>query len=151
MAQEKEPVKPLRAVLLLLTLLTAAGAAAEPAAYTPSKVVYDVSSSDPKALQHILDRVSMLQNLYGSDPFEASIVIVLHEGAIPRFSKRGDVKLRDRARSLALGEIIRFRLCAASAKMQGYGAKDFDEFVAVVPMADAEIVKLQQAGYAYLR
>jgi intracellular sulfur oxidation DsrE/DsrF family protein len=144
-------MNPLRYLFPLLALLVSTAATAEPAAYAPARVVYDVSSSNPKALQNILDRVSMLQNLYGSDPFEASIVIVLHEGAIPKFSRRGDVQLRDRARSLALGEIIRFRLCAASAKMQGYAAKDFEEFIAMVPMADAEIVKLQQAGYAYLR
>jgi hypothetical protein len=35
--------------------------------------------------------------------------------------------------------------------MQGYKSTDFPSFVKVVPMADAEIVMLQQQGYAYLR
>jgi len=144
-------MKPIRYLFALLALAATTAATAEPAAYIPTRVVYDVSSSDSRELNHVLDRISMLQNLYGSGPFEASIVVMLHEGAIPRFTKSGDAKLRDRARSLALGDIIRFRVCEASAKMQGYAAQDFDEFIAVVPMADAEIVKLQQAGYAYLR
>jgi intracellular sulfur oxidation DsrE/DsrF family protein len=34
--------------------------------------------------------------------------------------------------------------------MQGYGRGDFEGFIELVPMADAEIVRLQSDGYAYL-
>lgn len=121
--------------------------------YAPAKVVYDVSSPDPKAMGHILDRVSMLQNIYQNDPFEASIVLVIHEGAIPLFGNKDKNRYLDlmlRARSLSLGEIIDFRVCQASAKMQGYKKSDIQDFVSMVPMADAEIVQLQHQGYAYL-
>jgi len=140
---------------LALLLAGFAGAAvAGPPAYAPGKVVYDVSSPDPAEIGRILDRASLLQNLYGNDPLESAIVIVVHEGAIPLFAEggqKGHAALRERARGLALGEVISFRLCRASARMQGFGEGDFDEFVAMVPMADAEIVRLQHAGYAYLR
>jgi len=49
-----------------------------------------------------------------------------------------------------MGEVIQFRLCQASAKMQGYSRRDFEDFIKLVPMADAEIVRLQHGGYAYL-
>ncbi len=138
---------------VVLAAVYAAAAAAEPLAYAPGKVVYDVATPDPAALQHILDRVSLLQDLYSADPLEASIVVVLHDGAIPLFSNRdtGQAPLRDRARNLALGQITRFSLCRASARMQGYDEGDFADYITIVPMADAEIVRLQQAGYAYLR
>jgi intracellular sulfur oxidation DsrE/DsrF family protein len=121
--------------------------------YNPSKVVYDVSTPVAEELGHLLDRASLLQNVYDNNSFEASIVVVVHEGAIPLFAKTSDKHqaLRQRANSLSLGEIIQFRVCAASAKMQGYKSTDFPSFVKVVPMADAEIVMLQQQGYAYLR
>lgn len=122
--------------------------------YAPAKVVYDVSTPEASVLGHILDRISLLQNIYGSDPFEASIIVVVHEGAIPLFAKSSQnqaVKLMQRASSLAVGEIIQFRICKASAKMQGFTEKDFPEFTTLVPMADAEIIKLQHEGYAYLR
>lgn len=141
----------LHALLLAVALLPAAAAGTE--AYAPARVVYDVSSPDPKHLQNILDRVSLLQNLYGSDPFAASIVVVLHEGAIPLFARqqaRFQKNLVARARDLATGEVIRFRLCQASARMQGFTPQDFDRFIEPVPMADAEIIRLQQAGHAYL-
>lgn len=144
----------LRTVALLLAGLAGASFAGEPPAYAPGKVVYDVSSPDAVEVQRILDRASLLQDLYGSDPLEASIVMVLHEGAIPLFAtgdREAHAALQDRARGLALGEIIRFRVCRASARMQGLGEGDFPAFAAMVPMADAEIVRLQGAGYAYLR
>lgn len=144
-------------VLLLGTLLcgnAATAIAAEESAYTPSRVVYDVATPDAAELGRILDRASLLQNLYGNDPLSASVVVVLHEGAIPLFAKSGQrqvPELLQRADSLAQGEVVQFRVCAASARMQGFGEEDFAEFVTLVPMADAEIVRLQNAGYAYLR
>ena len=125
----------------------------EQTGYKPDKVAYDVSSQNASDINNILDRVGLLQKIYGSDPFESSIVIVIHEGAIPLFSKSKNRKFRkilERAKSLTHAEVIQFRVCQASAKMQGLGKKDFDNFIQLVPMADAELIKLQQAGYAYL-
>jgi len=119
----------------------------------PSKVVYDVTTADPDELNRLLDRVSLLQIMYGNDPFDASIVMVAHEGAISLFARSDDknAQLMQRAQSLTVGEIIEFRLCGASARIQGFEGSDFHGFVTMVPMADAEIVQLQQNGYAYLR
>ncbi len=137
-------------LLCSVTVVAAEGAVT----YAPGKVVYDFSSPDPQMLNNILDRASALQNIYGGNSFDASIVIVIHEGAIPQFARgkpaRDEATMR-RVASLATGEVISFRVCAMSARMQGLGAEDFDKFVALVPMADAEIVRLQRDGYAYLR
>ena len=122
--------------------------------YRPDKVVYDLSSPDPRVLENLLDRTGALQRLYGNDLFEASIIVVVHEGALPLFAREEDrfqKQLMQRAESLALGEIIQFRLCEMSARMQGLRTDDFPVFTQQVPMADAEIVRLQHAGYAYLR
>jgi intracellular sulfur oxidation DsrE/DsrF family protein len=138
---------------LMLAVVAVPAMATEPDGYAPAKVVYDVSSAEPVKLLQILDRVSLLQTIYGSDPFAASIVIVIHEGAIPLLAKSSQQyhpNLANRAQGLAMGEVIQFRLCQASAKMQGYGRRDFEDFIKLVPMADAEIVRLQHDGYAYL-
>jgi len=138
---------------LLFALPTVPALAAGPIPYAPAKVVYDLSSPDPGKLANLLDRVSMLQNLYATDPFSASIVVVVHEGAIPLLASHGRFARQDlieRARSLTMSEIVQFRLCQASARMQGFSGSDFARFVQLVPMADAEIVRLQHDGYAYL-
>jgi intracellular sulfur oxidation DsrE/DsrF family protein len=121
--------------------------------YAPSRVVYDVSSADPATLSGILDRAVLLQDLWGNDPFESAIVVVIHEGAVPHFvqGEQKNAALVERARGLALGETIRFRLCRASARMQGFEDADFPDFIGMVPMADAEIVRLEHSGFAYLR
>ncbi|HSH31022.1 MAG TPA: hypothetical protein VK971_14035, partial [Thiohalobacter sp.] len=61
-------------------------------------------------------------------------------------------ELMRRAQSLTVGGIIEFRMCRAAARGYGYVPKDIHGFVKMVPMADAEIVRLQQEeGYAYMR
>lgn len=142
-----------RIILFLSLLITPAVLLADDAQglYSPSKVVYDLSSPDPAVLENILDRVSMLQNIYNNDPFDASIIVVVHEGTIPLFKNDRQWKLMDRAKSLVMADIIKFKVCAASAKMQDISVNQLHNFVSMVPMADAELVKLQQMGYAYLR
>jgi intracellular sulfur oxidation DsrE/DsrF family protein len=65
-------------------------------------------------------------------------IVVIHNDAIPLFAKGGrksQPALASRAQDLAMGGMIQFRLCAASAKMQGYGRGDFEGFIELVPMA----------------
>lgn len=121
--------------------------------YNPGKVVYDVTAATANEINHLLDRAALLQKTYHNDSFAAEIILVIHEDAIPLFSKTRAVgaQLQQRAQSLTLGEIINFRVCAASARMQGFKTSDFPAFIKIVPMADAEIIQLQNNGYAYLR
>jgi hypothetical protein len=123
--------------------------------YRPQKVVYDVAAGSVEAFSRVLDRVSYLNNLYAADPFEESIVLVLHGDEIPFFAVSNIDRYRDlmeRARSLTLSGPIEFRMCRVAARGHGLEPGDINGFVKVVPMADAEIVRLQQEqGYAYMR
>ena len=123
--------------------------------YTPQRVLYDVSSDSLEHFERVLDRVSYLNTLYNADPFAASIVVVLHGDEIDYFAIDNYAKhaeLMQRARSLSLSGPIRFRMCRVAAKDRGFDPKDIHGFVTMVPMADAEIVRLQQEeGYVYMR
>lgn len=127
----------------------------EPIDYRPQKVVYDVSVKSVDAFSRVLDRVSFLNNIYGADPFDESIVLVLHGDEIPFFAVKNVDRYRDlmqRAHSLTLAGPIEFRMCRVAARGHGLEPQDINGFVKVVPMADAEIVRLQQEeGYAYMR
>ena len=46
--------------------------------YKPQKVVYDVHVKTVKAVESVLDRASYLSTITGADPFDQSIVLVLH-------------------------------------------------------------------------
>lgn len=138
----------------MLSFIPVLACTVEAQTYQPAKVAYDLSASSAQEVNHLFDRIGLLQNFYDNNSFEASIVVVVHEGAIPLLAKRNAAVHKDllqRAASLVLGEIIQYRVCLASARMQGFSEKDFPDFVQLVPMADAELIKLQHQGYAYLR
>jgi intracellular sulfur oxidation DsrE/DsrF family protein len=122
--------------------------------YAPHKVVYDVSVADIETFSRVLDRVSYLNNLYHADPFDASIVLVLHGDEIPFFAIDNLDTYRDlmhRASSLTVAGTVEFRMCRVAAKGYGLEPDEIHGFVKVVPMADAEIVRLQQEeGYVYM-
>jgi hypothetical protein len=123
-------------------------------AYDPQRVVYDVAVPNADALSGVLDRLSYLNTLYEADPFDAHIVAVLHGDEIPLFTgehMEGNRELMERAQSLTQAGPIEFRMCAAAARGHGVEPEDVHGFVQVVPMADAEIVDLQNEGYAYMR
>ncbi len=122
--------------------------------YSKQKVVYDASVSTVEAMTSILDRASYLSALNGADPFDSKIVIVLHGNEIPFFAIKNYEKFKtimDRAQSLTVGGTIEFRMCKIAARGKGFGAEDIHGFVSLVPMGDAEIIKLQQDGFAYMR
>ncbi len=123
--------------------------------YKGQKVVYDVAAKSVAEFNGVLDRASYLSQLNGADPFTNSIVLVLHGDELHYFATKNYVKykeLMERAQSLTVGEVIQFRVCAAAARSRGLTAKDLHGFVQVVPMADAEIVRLQsEEGHAYMR
>ena len=123
--------------------------------YQPQKVVYDVAVRDEASFSRVLDRASFLNNLYEADPFRASIVLVLHGDEIPFFSIAKFPRYKElmiRAQSLTVGGAVSIRMCRVAARGHGLEPQDIHGFVEVVPMADAEIVRLQQEeGYAYMR
>jgi intracellular sulfur oxidation DsrE/DsrF family protein len=131
------------------------GARASDVRYQPQKVLYDLTSGNEQAIINILDRVSYLGTLYESDPFDMAVVIVVHGDAVPFFARKNYGKYRDtvaRAQSLTVGNGIEFRMCQAAARLQGLAPGDIHGFITMVPMADAEIVRLQrEEGYAYLQ
>jgi len=123
--------------------------------YKPQKLLYDLTTADPEELDNILDRASLLFKMYDSDVFDSSIVIVIHGDSIPFFAIDNYVKYQERMRranSLTVGSTIEFRMCKMAAKVMKYEPKDIHGFVKMIPMADAEIVRLQkEEGYAYMR
>ena len=123
--------------------------------YEPGKVLYDLTTGDAEYLGNILDRLAYLYRLYEADPMDSSIIVVIHGEAIPFFAidkLKGYRKMMAEAQSLTVGTTIEFRMCRTAAKILGYEPEDIHGYIKTVPMADAEIVRLQQEeGYAYMR
>ena len=129
-------------------------AATSQSTYAKQKVVYDLTTGNSERLTNILARTGYLSKLNSEDTFDSKIVIVIHGDAIPFFAIANiqqHRKLMELAYSQTLNEVIEFRMCQKSAQLQGFNPADIHGFVSMVPMADAEIVRLQQEGYAYMR
>jgi intracellular sulfur oxidation DsrE/DsrF family protein len=121
--------------------------------YQKQKVVYDLDVGSKEHLANILARTAYLSKLNGDDPFDNKIIVVIHGDAIPFFAIKHTKQYLDlmkQAYSQTLGGSIEFRMCQAAARLQGFEAKDIHGFISMVPMADAEIIRLQMAGYAYM-
>lgn len=126
-----------------------------PTEYNAQKVVYDVTTGKLEIIDHVLDRASYLSKITGADPFDQSIVLVLHGSAIKFFAIENTDKYRElltRAESLVSGEVLILKMCKLAAEAQGYKPEDIHGFVELVPMGDAEIIRLQyEEGHAYMQ
>ncbi len=151
-------------VLALLLTSFSSGLAAEApwgsgnildTSYKPQKVVYDVAVNSVRQVTSVLDRASYLSKITGADPFDSSIVLVLHGSEINYFAIKNYAENKDlmqRVESLVSSEVIKVRMCRLAAEGLGYEPKDIHGFVEMVPMGDAEIIRLQnEEDHAYMR
>jgi len=126
-----------------------------PTEYKPQKVVYDVTTGKLETMDHVLDRASYLSTITGADPFDQSIVLVLHGSSIKFFAIENIDKYSTivaRAQSLVSGEVLKLKMCKLAAEAQGYKPEDIHGFVELVPMGDAEIIRLQyEERHAYMQ
>jgi len=131
------------------------GATNQPLQYKPQKVVYDVHVKSVRAVTSVLDRASYLSKITGADPFESSIVLVLHGAEIPFFAIKNYPKhkeLMHRAQSLVDSEVLKIKMCKLAAEGHGLKPELIHGFVEMVPMGDAEIIRLQnEENHAYMQ
>ena len=123
--------------------------------YKPQKVVYDVHVKTVKAVESVLDRASYLSSITGADPFDQSIILVLHGTELSFFAIENYEKYKElvnRAQSLVASEAITIKMCKIAAQSQGYSPEDIHGFIEMVPMGDAEIIRLQyEEAHAYMQ
>ena len=123
--------------------------------YKPQKVVYDVAVNSAGKVTSVLDRASYLSKITGADPFDSSIILVLHGSEIDYFAIKNYQKykvLMQRAQSLVESEVLKIRMCRIAAQGHGYEPEDIHGFIEMVPMGDAEIIRLQnEENHAYMR
>ena len=123
--------------------------------YRPQKVVYDVHVKTVEAVNSVLDRASYLSTITGADPFDQSIILVLHGKELSFFTIENHERYKDlmqRAQSLVESEALTIRMCKIAAQSQGFAPEDFHGFIEMIPMGDAEIIRLQnEEGHAYMQ
>jgi len=71
------------------------GANFTPTEYQPQKVVYDVHVKTVAKVESVLDRASHLSKITGANPFDQSIVLVLHGSELNFFAIKHYAKYKE--------------------------------------------------------
>ena len=125
--------------------------------YGEQKVVFDFYFDDPQKINSALYWIRSFINPLLEDPYNMApefldVVVVIHGTEIVTTAQHNYEKYRDavdRMRYYAeLG--VHFKVCGLAAKDYGYSAKDFQDFVELVPSAITEIAHWQLQGYALI-
>lgn len=143
----------LLAILSATILLIAGPLAAQDAGYDTQKVVYHINSDGQSGTSYgaAMGNIQNHINAVGSDKIEVEVVMHGDGLGLLMAAKEND-GLQTRISGLK-GQNVRFRICENTLKGRDIALDDlydaWDEDV--VPSGVAELSKLQQAGYTYIK
>jgi len=119
----------------------------DPAAH---RVVYQFNKADPEYHKAVLFSVGAMVRRYGDN---IDIVVTVIGPGIHILAKNPqrpvDEEIRQRVRSLAEYG-VRFHACGNTLKSLKWTAADLEPFVEVVEVGAADLMELQEQGYAYI-
>ncbi|MEQ8660186.1 MAG: DsrE family protein, partial [Gammaproteobacteria bacterium] len=115
---------------------------------------FDVTGHSAEELRALLARAAAIHA--AAPPGQRSaldIVLVLHGPDVEYFATRNAGRYGDivaRAGALDAAGVLDFKMCAVAAERRGITAGDIPPFIEMVPWANGEIERLEQAGYVRL-
>jgi intracellular sulfur oxidation DsrE/DsrF family protein len=138
--------------LAALSLLLAMGVAAWAGGYAPQKVVYHINSKDLKTIGGALRNIQNHINAVGEDKLD--IIVVVHGGGHVMFRKgKTNDQIISKIKSLQK-QGVKFGQCAITLQRKKLNLKRDMVIITeadLVPSGVAEIAKLQQDGYVYIK
>ncbi|MFA5626723.1 MAG: DsrE family protein [Thiohalomonadaceae bacterium] len=114
------------------------------------KIVYQFNSADPGYQDHVIFSVGAVLRKYGDDV--KIVVVAIGEGIHLLGKKPGrpvKEELRQRASSLAQYG-VEFHACGNTMKSLGWTKDDLLPFATEVEVGAADLMELQEQGYAYI-
>lgn len=115
---------------------------------------FNVKGHTREEVESLLKRAQEVYDSLPNDRRESfEVAMVLHGPDTQFFAKKNyseNKNLVDLAAKLEAFGFIDFKVCAASAKMQGLGIDSFPPFIEVVPYGPGALETLKQDGYTEL-
>lgn len=111
-------------------------------------VVVDVTMAGPDAWTPVLNGVENMQKAFGAANVE--IEVVAHEKGLSMVVKATDPGLAERMQQIA-GTGVVFAACENSMRHQHVTKSDLFPFDITVDSGAAELVRKQEAGWAYIK
>ncbi len=138
----------LAAVAVLMTM----GVAAWAGGYAPQKVVYHINSNNLKTIGGALRNIQNHINAVGEDKLD--IIVVVHGGGHVMFRKgKTNDQIISKIKSLQK-QGVKFGQCAVTLQRKHLSLNKDMVIITeenLVPSGVAEIAKLQQEGYVYIK
>ena len=152
------------AALIFLGITTITPATAEDKGYGKQKVVYHINYDDPKQQAGALTNIQNHINAVGAENLELKVVLhgnglalLLEPDALARVPKFKHANATDQMTAKIdglKGQGVAFNVCANTVKGRKVNVKNdlysVDE-KDIVPSGVAELAKLQQQGYMYIK
>lgn len=109
------------------------------------RVVLELTSADPQVWDGVLGNVENLRAALGQEATE--VAVVAHGKGLGALLATAPTA----ARIAALGGAVRFRACSNTMRKQGIAREALAPAVEPVDSGVAEVVRLQEAGFAYVK
>ena len=152
------------AALVFLTITTITPATADDKGYGKQKVVYHINYDDPKKQTGALRNIQNHINAVGAENLDLKVVLhgnglalLLEPDALARVPKFKHANANDKMTATIdtlKGQNVAFNVCAntvngrkVDVKRDLYSVDEKD----IVPSGVAELAKLQQQGYVYIK
>lgn len=135
---------PIVSGLVLAAALAGADPAAPPARH---RVVFQVQADSEQRWQEALNNVENLQRAFGAG--NVDIVVVTHGKGVGLVATRNEAVAK-RVDGLIAGG-IRFDACANTCRRESLAQGDLVPGVVIVDSGVAEVVRLQEAGFSYIK
>lgn len=113
----------------------------------PRRIMLQLSSDDPKAINGVLTNAVNTQKFYGQDNVEI-VIVVFGAGMEALYSKTSAVS--ERVASLMQYD-VKFTGCGNTMEATHHTADELIKGVEIVPSGVAEIVERQSRGWVYVR
>jgi len=114
------------------------------------KVVYQFNQAGPDYMDHVLFSVGELVRKYGDD---IHLVITAFGPGIHILGKRPErpvpKRVREQVSSLAMYG-VEFHACGNTLRALDWDKNDLVDFATVVDVGAADLIRLQEQGYAYI-
>ncbi len=111
------------------------------------RIVFEVTRDGPEQWTGVLNNVANVQEAFGKTKTE--VEVVAHSNGLGVVLKSNGA-LKDRMQKLASGGVV-FAACENTMKKKSVSKEDLLPFVMTVDSGVAEVVRKQEAGWAYLK
>lgn len=140
-------VRVVRSIVAVLVAVGVLGVAIKAQDRIPHRIVFEVTSADPQAWEAVLNNIENVQRALGIDVTE--IRVVAHGKGIGLVMKT-NTALAERIAALTTPR-VKFAACENTMKRMKIQKDDLLAVAGTVDSGVAEVVRLQEAGWSYIK